>query len=120
LVFITFVKKSMGVGTNIRKFRSKTKLSQQNVADLLGVDKNTYANWENETNDIKSEHIPKWAKIFNVEIKDLFESKVSKIEINLNKQITNDNSLNNSVILVMPDKETVEKLVAVIKSRLEI
>ncbi|WP_396179640.1 helix-turn-helix domain-containing protein [Flavobacterium sp.] len=110
----------MGVGTNIKRLRSKTKLSQQDVADLVGVDKNTYANWENQTNDIKSEHIPKLAQIFHVEIKDLFDQSIPKIEININKQVSKDKSLNNSVVLVMPDKETVEKLIAVIRTRFDI
>mgnify|MGYP003610216771 FL=1 len=48
----------MSIGLKLKKLRSKTKYSQQDIANLLGVDKNTYANWESELNDIKSEHIP--------------------------------------------------------------
>jgi len=59
----------MEIGTNLRKLRSKTKYSQQDISDMLGVDRNTYANWEKESNDVKSEYIPKLAKIFDVEIK---------------------------------------------------
>lgn len=44
----------MGVGTNLKRLRSKTKFSQQEIADMLGLDRNTYTNWENETTDIKS------------------------------------------------------------------
>lgn len=108
----------MGVGTNLKKLRSKTVHSQKHIADILGVDKNTYANWESETNDIKSEYIPKLAEIYGVEIKDLFENKSSKIEVNFNKQVNKDNSTNNSVVLVLPDKESVEKLVNILKDRL--
>lgn len=107
----------MGVGANIKKLRGKTKYSQQNIADMLGVDKNTYANWESEANDIKSEHLPKLAEIFEVEIQDLFKNKVSKVEINFNKQINTDHSVNNSVVLVFPDKESVEKLMAMFKDK---
>ena len=88
----------MSVGTKIRRLRSKTNYSQQNMADLLGVDKNTYANWENESNDIKSEHIPKLAHIFQVEIQELFNDNPSRIEINFNKQVNKDQSINNSVV----------------------
>ena len=109
----------MGVGVNLKKIRSKTKYSQRDMADLLGIDKNTYANWENEVTDVKSEFIPKLATIFEVDIKDLFESKRS-IEINFNKQIHKGSSINNSVVIVMPDKESVEKLVGVLKERLDI
>lgn len=64
----------MGVGTNLKRLRSKTKLSQQEIADMLGLDRNTYTNWENETTDIKSQFIPKLADIFQVSILELFES----------------------------------------------
>lgn len=63
----------MGVGTNLKRLRSKTKFSQQEVADMLGLDRNTYTNWENEVTDIKSQFIPKLAEIFQVKIQDLFE-----------------------------------------------
>ena len=109
----------MGVGVNLKRIRSKTKYSQRDIADLLGVDKNTYANWENEVADVKSEFIPKLATIFDVEIKDLFEAK-STIEINFNKQVHKGSSTNNSVVIVMPDKESVEKLVGLLKERLDI
>lgn len=45
----------MSVGNNIRRLRTRAKKSQQEIADLLGVERNTYANWENEQTDIKSE-----------------------------------------------------------------
>ena len=106
----------MGVGTKIKQLRSKTKHSQRELAELLGVDKNTYASWENETTDIKSEFIPKLATIFEVEIKDLFEKK-QNIEINFSKQVNKDQSINNSVVIVMPDKDSVDKLVRALKER---
>lgn len=67
------------LGQNLRKLRSKTNYSQQDIADLLEIDRNTYANWENEKNDVKSEYIPKLANIFNVEISVLFEDEISKL-----------------------------------------
>ena len=73
----------MELGQNLRKLRSKTKYSQQDIADLLEIDRNTYANWENEKNDVKSEYIPKLAKIFNVEIAVLFEEEINNVEDNL-------------------------------------
>ena len=65
----------MAIGTNLRKLRNKTKLSQQEVADMLGLDRSTYINWENETSDVKSQYIPKLAEIFKVNIDDLFDWK---------------------------------------------
>lgn len=73
----------MGLGQNLRKLRSKTKYSQQDLSDLLEIDRNTYANWENEKNDVKSEYIPKLAKIFKVEIALLFEEEINAVENSL-------------------------------------
>ena len=109
----------MGVGANLRRLRSKTKYSQQNMSDMLSIDRNTYANWEKESHDIKSEYIPELANIFGVEIKELFESGTKTKEINLSKQVHNDNSNNNSVVLMLPDKEMVEKLVEVLKDKMQ-
>jgi transcriptional regulator with XRE-family HTH domain len=107
---------NMGVGSNLRKFRSKTKYSQRDIADFVGVDKNTYCNWENEISDVKSEFIPKLASILEVDINDLFQFD-KKLEINFNKQIHKDSSINNSVVLVMPDKESVDRLVEVLRNK---
>ncbi|MCY0976130.1 helix-turn-helix domain-containing protein [Chryseobacterium wangxinyae] len=69
------------MGTNLKRLRSKTKYSSQDIADLLEVDRNTYSNWENEATDIKSQYIPKLADIFNVKIQDLFDTE-QKFQIN--------------------------------------
>lgn len=111
----------MSIGVNLRKLRARTKYSRRDIADMLGVDKNTYANWENNTTDVKSEFIPKLASIYEVEIKDLFETD-KKIEINLNKlvQIHKDHFQNNSVVFLMPDKESVDKFVDLMKIHLKV
>ena len=36
----------MGVGTNLKRLRNKTKFSQQEIADMLNLDRSTYVNWE--------------------------------------------------------------------------
>jgi DNA phosphorothioation-dependent restriction protein DptG len=61
----------MGVGTNLKRLAAKIKFSQQDIADQLNIDGVTYANWENETFDVKSQYIPKLSEIFKVDIKDL-------------------------------------------------
>lgn len=69
-----------GVGTNLKRLRAKTKLSQQDIADQLNIDRATYINWENETFDIKSQYIPKLADIFDVDLQELFKDD-RKIQI---------------------------------------
>lgn len=102
----------MSISYNLRRLRGKSKKSQQEIADLLEVDRRTYINWENGENDIKSEFI---AKIFNVEIKDLFEDSKSNINIQQENKENKDNSIN-GLIFVLSDKNSVEKLVEILKN----
>jgi transcriptional regulator with XRE-family HTH domain len=108
----------MSIGINLRRLRAKTKLSQKDVANQLGIDRNTYANWESESNDIKSEYIPELAKVFNVGIGELFREKLSEIIINQQNTDNKEHSVN-GIILLLTDKESVNKLVEVLQSRLK-
>ncbi|WP_162089475.1 helix-turn-helix transcriptional regulator [Chryseobacterium aquaeductus] len=94
------------MGTNLKRLRSKTKYSNQDIADLLGVDRNTYANWENETTDVKSQFIPQLADIFKVKIQDLFEED-RKLEISNNTFDNKDNSIG-LIIFNISDKATID------------
>jgi transcriptional regulator with XRE-family HTH domain len=98
----------MSVGTNLKKLRSKTKYSQQDIADMLNVDRLTYINWENETTEVKSGYIRKLADIFGVKIEELFESSGNSI-ISINNDNASGN-LNHGIIINLSDKETAEKL----------
>lgn len=103
----------MAVGTNLRKLRSKTKYSQQDIADLLEIDRVTYTNWENETTDVKSQYIPKLAEIFDVEIEELFEND-PRLQINNFENL--DNSIGqHGIIINVSDKETAKLLSEQIK-----
>ena len=105
----------MIVGNNLRRLRIKSKKSQQEIADLLEIDRRTYINWENEEYDVKSEYIPKIAKIFDVDIKDLFQDSKRHIKVS---QENKDNSIN-GVVFVLTDKESVNKLAEILKNNLE-
>lgn len=72
---------------------------------MLGLDRNTYTNWENETTDIKSQYIPKLAEIFKVQIQDLFDSE-GKVEISNNTFDNKDNSVG-LIIFNISDKEVI-------------
>ena len=109
----------MNIGYN-RKLRTKSKKSQQEVADLLEIDRRTYINWENEKNNLKAEYIPKLAEIFGVEIKDLFDNNKTNIDITQNHNEGKDNSILNGAILIITDKQSVNELVKVIKDKIDI
>ena len=99
----------MGIGTNLKRLRSKTKYSNQDIADLLGVDRNTYANWENETTDVKSQFIPQLADIFKVKIQDLFEEE-QKFKINNFENRDNATTVQQGIIINISDVETAKLL----------
>lgn len=105
----------MSVSNNIRKLRAKTRKSQQELADLLEAERKTYVNWENGKTDIKSKYIPKLAKIFNVDIQDLFKESNTSLKIHQENRKNKDNSINNSIVLVVPDKESINQLAEVLK-----
>lgn len=103
----------MGIGTNLKRLRSKTKYSNQDIADMLGIDRNTYSNWENETTDIKSQYIPKLADIFNVKIQELFDNDQKSYVVN--NFDTKDSSIGQQdfqqgIIINITDSETAKLL----------
>ena len=110
----------MNIANNLRKFRNKSNISQQEIADTLGIDRKTYISWESGTSDIKSQYIPELAKLFNVEISELFQEKNSNIVINQHNTNTDnkENSIN-GVVLLLTDKEVMNQLVSLIKERVE-
>ncbi len=57
----------MTIGTYLRRFRENIKLSQQQVADELGVSQATYNLWESDKSSFKIDFLFKLAKIYNVE-----------------------------------------------------
>lgn len=103
-------KQNISVGTNLKKLRGRTKYSQQDIADMLNVDRLTYINWENETTEIKSGYIPKLADIFNVKIQDLFDSDQS-VQIN-NFENTDHSTVlgHQSIVINISDAETAKLL----------
>ena len=69
--------------------------------------------------DIKSSYIPKLAEFLKVDINDLFREQSTSIVINQQNADNKDSSVNNSMVLLVTDKETVNELVKVIKQRFD-
>lgn len=93
--------------------RSKTKYSQQDIADILNIDRVTYSNWENEVTDVKSQYIPKLAEIFEVPIADLFNSE-QKFQIN-NFENKDSATGQQGIIINISDSKTAKLLANQIK-----
>ena len=52
-------------GDNIKRLRKNKGLKQQEIAELLGIKRNTYSDWENGKTEPKLENVIKIAQIFN-------------------------------------------------------
>lgn len=102
----------MSIGKNLKVIRSKKNLSQQEIADFVGVDRKTYVSWEAETADVKSVYIPKLAEILHVDINDLFSAKSRDIIINNTEN--KDNSIN-GIVFLLTDKDSIDKFVETVK-----
>ena len=106
----------MSIDKNLKRIRDNRKLTQQEVADYVGVERKTYGNWESGVTTVKSEFIPKLAEFFKVEISELFKEKSSEIVITQNNSENKDHSIN-GIILILKDNEAVNELISVIRGK---
>jgi len=76
----------MNFGAKLRMLRNQRKYSQQDLADMLNIDRNTYANWESNKCSKIIECLPKIATFFGVEINELFEEETEAAESAVSEQ----------------------------------
>ncbi|TAG18576.1 MAG: XRE family transcriptional regulator [Cytophagia bacterium] len=83
----------MSYGTKLRTIRDNRKLSQQQVADFVGIAQPTLNNWEQDISSPKVKHLPKLAEVLQVDIADVAtEGTVVKIMDN-SHQTNNDDAV---------------------------
>jgi transcriptional regulator with XRE-family HTH domain len=105
------------IGQNLKSLRiKKTKLSQQDMADALSIERNTYARWENNDSDIKADYIPKLADLLGVQIHELFEDS-KPLSINDLGNEYKDRSSFNGAVIILTDKDMVEKVLRGLEDR---
>ena len=98
------------IGENLRKLRAiKTNYSQREIAELIGVDKNTYSKWENNEAAVKSEYLPKLAEMFKVEIGDLFKYPDGRVAIHNNSYEAKDQSILTGAVIILNNEEMARK-----------
>ena len=64
----------MSLRVNLPKYREKQGLTQEKLAQLVGVKQSTVGMWENGTNSPRAKTLEKIAKILNVTVNDLMYS----------------------------------------------
>ena len=60
------------IANNLKGYRVKAGLTQENVADLLGVDKRTIINYESNAGNVKLDTYVKLANIYGCYLQDFF------------------------------------------------
>lgn len=60
---------------NIQKLRNKLGVTQENLANLLKVDRSTVAMWETDKSMPRADKLPELAKILKCSIDDLFKER---------------------------------------------
>lgn len=65
------INKYIKIGDRIKKLRIDSKMTQQDVANLIGVPRSTYANYENNTREPKEEILESISKVFGITAWDL-------------------------------------------------
>jgi len=71
------------LGKNIRKFREKLELSQEELASYLGISRVELNYYENDNRNIPSSVISNSAKLFMIDEYDLYEEDESSVQANV-------------------------------------
>lgn len=59
-------------GDNIKRLRKNKGLKQQELAEILGIKRNTYSDWENGKTEPSFENLVKLGDLFDVSLDWLF------------------------------------------------
>lgn len=71
--YLKFKRENMSIfGDNIKRLRKNKGLKQQEIAELLGVKRNTYSDWENGKTEPSFESLVKLVDLFEVSLDWLF------------------------------------------------
>ena len=100
------------LGTKLLKLRQEHKLSQAELAEILGVSQTTYGCWESGAYCPRKENLVKIAQYYNIDIKYLLDDK-EKTKV-VNRDISNVTNFlgnaNNSTFNFQQSPEILELL----------
>ena len=88
----------MTLGQKLFEMRKKAALSQEQVAEVLGVTRQTVSKWETDQTTPDFDKIIPISKLYNVSVNELFgeETKINESIDNQNNQTNDDNNNNMS------------------------
>ena len=90
-------------GKRVREIRKNRKLTQEQLAELIGMDTHHLCKMENGSHFPKVSNLSKLADVFGIEVKDLFSFDKSTTPANVlqNKIILNLNQLNEKELIIV-------------------
>lgn len=94
----------MELGNKIIKLRKREKLSQESLADKLGVTRQTISNWELNITKPDISQIKKISKKFNISIDELVDNEIkdpSKKKVNNEELIITKNKKNRIIFITI-------------------
>ena len=110
----------------IKELRLKNKLNQSELADKIGVSLRTIQHYEAETTDIPVKNLHKLAKLFNVNIVELYSDNLSKEPNNEyglpHQELTGDivEDLRNKIYLLQDKIKDKEEIIYLLKEKLKL
>ena len=75
----------MDIGKKIVKYRRKNKLSQEQLAEKIGVTRQTISNWELNTTKPDVTQSKNIDKVLNTSIDDLLDNNSNEVKSKINK-----------------------------------
>ncbi|WFB96945.1 helix-turn-helix transcriptional regulator [Lactococcus lactis] len=67
----------------LRTHRERAKLTQKEVAEMIGVTPNTINNWEKDSSNLKDFYTKKFMEVYKVTYDDIFLGKEHRISVPL-------------------------------------
>lgn len=93
----------MNLGKKIINFRKKDKLTQEQLAELIGVTRQTISNWEQEITKPDINQIKEISKTFNISIDELLGNDIKNVFIekaNKTQNLVNKNTKNIRILVI--------------------
>ena len=106
----------MNYGTIIKKLREEQNKTQQEIADILGIARQTYNHYEIQENIMPLKHLNNLANYYNVSIDYLFELTKQKKYNNFQKEINIDLSKERLKAFRKEQKLTQVKLASILNT----
>lgn len=75
----------MGIGDKVKELREKAGLTQEELAEKMGVQRNTVWRWENKKANLRADNIQRLSTVLNIDASELMDVANDEEDIKLLK-----------------------------------